>query len=271
MKYVILRDDDTNALTPISCLERLYRPFLDRGLPVNLATIPLVNPQVRLPDGRREQFAPPAAAHLSSPVPIGSNRQLLEYLHGNGGYRIVQHGFHHDYFEFDSHDAAELTRRLDEGTRLLAEAGFAKPSTFVAPYDKLSRTSMRLVAERFKVVSTGWFELERLPIFWWPAYIMRKLFRRPHWQIKETRLLSHPGCLLSYRRPYPQMLDSVRQAIARSELTVLVTHWWEYFRDGRPDEAFISQLHRTAEMLANDPEVRVVTFDDVASKGFALN
>ena len=35
MRYVILRDDDTNALTPVDCLERLYRPFLNRGLPVN--------------------------------------------------------------------------------------------------------------------------------------------------------------------------------------------------------------------------------------------
>src|SRR5881394_914723 len=42
MRYVILRDDDTSALTPVECLERLYRPFLDRGLPVNLATIPKV-------------------------------------------------------------------------------------------------------------------------------------------------------------------------------------------------------------------------------------
>jgi len=60
------------------------------------------------------------------------------------------------------------------------------------------------------------------------------------------------------------MLDSVRRAIATRQLTVLVTHWWEYFPGGRPDEAFISILHRTAEKLANDPDVRVVTFDDVA-------
>ena len=32
MKYVIIRDDDTCALTPIECLETLYRPFLDRSL-----------------------------------------------------------------------------------------------------------------------------------------------------------------------------------------------------------------------------------------------
>jgi hypothetical protein len=34
MHYVILRDDDTCAYTPPACLERLYRPFLERGMPV---------------------------------------------------------------------------------------------------------------------------------------------------------------------------------------------------------------------------------------------
>src|SRR5262245_34983642 len=56
MHYVILRDDDTNALTPRACLERLYRPFLDRGLPVNLATIPDVRCDVRTPDQKLEGF-----------------------------------------------------------------------------------------------------------------------------------------------------------------------------------------------------------------------
>ena len=50
MRTVIIRDDDTNALTPVDCLERLYRPFLVRGLPVNLATIPEVRTDVRLPN-----------------------------------------------------------------------------------------------------------------------------------------------------------------------------------------------------------------------------
>ena len=36
MRHVILRDDDTNALTPPECLEKLYRPFLDRGLPMSV-------------------------------------------------------------------------------------------------------------------------------------------------------------------------------------------------------------------------------------------
>ena len=54
MRYVILRDDDTNALTPVECLEKLYRPFLARGLPVNLATVPEVRMDARTPEGTRE-------------------------------------------------------------------------------------------------------------------------------------------------------------------------------------------------------------------------
>ena len=63
MRYVILRDDDTSALTPVKCLERLYRPFLDRGLPVNLAVIPEVRTTVTCPDGRLEGYL--AAGHPS--------------------------------------------------------------------------------------------------------------------------------------------------------------------------------------------------------------
>src|SRR5205085_11531713 len=55
-RYVVLRDDDTNALTPPECLERLYRPFLDRSLPVNLATIPAVRTDAKRPDGQSEGF-----------------------------------------------------------------------------------------------------------------------------------------------------------------------------------------------------------------------
>ena len=67
MRYVIIRDDDTNALTPVECLERLYRPFLDRGLPVNLATIPEVSLKARMGDGRQEGFLVKGQA-----VPAGS-------------------------------------------------------------------------------------------------------------------------------------------------------------------------------------------------------
>ncbi len=271
MRYVIIRDDDTNALTPVDCLERLYRPFLDRGLPVNLAVIPNVATDTMLPDGKPEGFLLAKNGIKEVTVPIGSNPQLVHYLRDNPGYGIVQHGYRHDYFEFDRIVAAEVPERLEQGTRLLMEAGFARPETFVAPYDKLSRDSLRAVAKRFPVISTGWFELQRLPVSWWPNYFVKKVRHTPHWRVGSTVLLSHPGCLLSCHRDYDSMLDGVIQSVNSRRLTVLVTHWWEYFRDHRADETFIGFLHETAKYLANTPDVKVIRFSDLAGGKVELN
>ena len=271
MRTVILRDDDTNALTPWDCLERLYRPFLERNLPVNLAVIPHVRTDTTMPDGQPEGFLVAKNGDVPPALTIGSNRELADYLRANRGYRIVQHGYHHDYFEFDRPDRSEIDRRLEQGTRRLTETGFPAPKTFVAPYDKLSRASLQAVAEHFPVLSTGWFELRRLPCSWWPQYALKKMLKRPHWRVGRTVLLTHPGCLLSCHRPYRTMLDEIKRAVENRTLTVLVTHWWEYFRNHGPDPAFISVLHQTADYLGNDPNVRVAAFDDLAGGRAPLN
>src|SRR5579862_4021783 len=131
MHYVVLRDDDTNALTPVDCLERLYRPFLDRGLPVNLATIPNVSTTATMPDGRPEGYLGFMTGELPATLAIGDNRELVEYLLANPGFRIVQHGYRHDWFEFDCSDLEEVKRRLMVGDRLLQEAGFPGADAFV--------------------------------------------------------------------------------------------------------------------------------------------
>lgn len=271
MHYVILRDDDTCAFTPRACLERLYRPFLHRGLPVNLAVIPEVRTAVRTPDGRLEGFLTAGNGPAAPLAPVGGNRELVEYLRAEPGYDIVQHGCHHDYLEFGDSNRAGLARRLSEGAGSLLAAGLARPAAFVAPYDRLSRAAFVEVAARFAVISTGWFEAGRMPLPWWPAYALKKLRRRPHWRAGRTALLSHPGCLLSFHRPYADMLASVRRAVESRTLTVLVTHWWEYFRDGAPDEKFIAVLHEVAAWLASRPDIRVVSFRDVAGGGIPLS
>jgi hypothetical protein len=167
--------------------------------------------------------------------------------------------------EFERHDRQEIRRRLDRGTKLLIEAGFPRPRTFVAPYDKFSSDNLAEVVDRFRVVSTGWFESRRMPMAWWPKYLMKKAMRAPHWQIGDTLLLSHPGCLLSCHRPKKTMLETVRKAIRGNQLTVLVTHWWEYFRDQQPDEEFIGQLHETAAYLESEPDIKVISFDDLVN------
>jgi hypothetical protein len=264
MRYVILRDDDTNALTPVECLERLYRPFLDRGLPVNLAVIPDVATDAVTPDGKPEGFLFAKNGAKSRTVAIGQNPRLVEYLLENPGYGIVQHGCHHDPFEFDCESTVEICARLDRGTWLLKEAGLPTPQTFVAPHDKLSRLSYRQVARRFRVLSTGWFELRRLPLTWWPKYLVKKTRNAPHWRVGGTLLLSHPGCLLSCHRNYDTMLTDIISSIHSRRLTVLVTHWWEYFRGGKPDGTFIQFLHETAAYLAKRDDIKVISFADLA-------
>jgi predicted deacetylase len=264
MRYVILRDDDTNALTPVECLEKLYRPFLERGLPVNLAVIPNVRTDLRNRDGEPEGFLFARNKAASTTLPIGSNPELVGYLRKNPCYHIVQHGYDHTLNEFDLTGRDEIRRRLDEGARLLRQAGFPEPQAFVAPYDKLSRLSLVEATRRFRVVSTGWFELCRLPLAWWPRYALKKFSGLRHWRAGRALLLSHPGCLLSYHHERGTMLERVKETVAAGQLTVLVTHWWEYFRNGQPDEPFIRVLHETAAWLEQARDIAVVSFDSLA-------
>jgi hypothetical protein len=258
MHYVILRDDDTCAFTPPACLERLYRPFLDRGMPVNLAAIPEVRTNVRMRDGRLEGYLTAGRGPDVPLAPIGLNRELVEYVRSEPGYHVAQHGCHHDVFEFGSSNRAELARRLDRGARCLSEAGFARPAAFVAPYDRLSRGALVEAAARFDVISAGWFEARSVPLRWGASYALKKLARRRHWRAGRTCLLSHPGCLLSYLRPPGKMLEA-------ASLTVLVVHWWEFFREVTPDDRLIGVLHDVGGWLASRPDVRVVSFGDVAA------
>jgi hypothetical protein len=67
------------------------------------------------------------------------------------------------------------------------------------------------------------------------------------------------------------MLGAIFHNLQTEQLTVLVTHWWEYFRDGRPDEPFIDFLHETADYLATHPHLKVISFEDLATGKYPLN
>ena len=253
------------------CLERLYRPLLDLGLPVNLAVIPNVRTDTKRAGGRPEGFLSVKNSDARLTIPVGENAKLVRYLLDNAGYHVAQHGCHHLRFEFDVKSAAVVSGWLEQGRRLFLEAGFQRPQTFVAPYDKFSRASLGETANQFRVISTGWFELRRLPYSWWPSYSLKRLLQRQHWRVGRAVLLAHPGCLLSRERPRAAIFDKVKECVLRRRLTVLVTHWWEYFTGGQPDEPFIEVLHETGNWLAKQPDVKVISFDDVAQGTVPLN
>jgi Uncharacterized protein conserved in bacteria (DUF2334) len=265
MHYVIIRDDDTCAFTPPEYLERLYRPFLDRHMPVNLAVIPEVRTDVRTPDGRLEGFIAAGRGPSGPVAALTQAPELLKYLNSEPGYHVAQHGCHHDLFEFGTSDRTEIARRLDRGSRMLQEAGIPRPAAFVAPYDRISGAAFVEIAARHRVISTGWFEAKKVPLYWYPSYLVKKLKGEPHWRPNGTYLLSHPGCLFSYQRDTSAMMAAVEKAVLGSKLTVLVQHWWEFFRGGVADEELIGVLHQLAGWLSSRDDVRVVSFEDVAS------
>lgn len=268
MRYVIIRDDDTNATTPPWCLEKLYRPFMDRKLPVNLAVIPEVCTNTRSSKGSYEGFIFGSTAGEKSHVPVGHAQELTQYIQSNPEFHVVQHGLTHESsvesYEFDLEDRDDVVYRLQRGARLLEDAGFPPPQTFVAPHDKLSATALQEVASRYRVLSSGWYEFRRLPLSWRPKYLLNKATGRSHWRTGNTLLLTHPGCLLSHDRPHDTMLKSVTESIGERTLTVLVTHWWEYFPEGQPDDEFIDIFHQTADYLFENSEIAVLSFSDLA-------
>lgn len=267
MKRILIRDDDTNATTPVTCLERLYRPFLDRRMPVNLSVIPEVRTDIIMPNGKLEGFIAPDAIGRHEALCMRADLPVTQYLRENPLYHVAQHGLRHEFvnghFEFDREDRNEIAARLENGGRILREAGFPAPIAFVAPQDKMSRISLQEVVCRFSVVSCGWYERRRLPLKWLPRYAMKKLLGQAHWRIGQTLLLTHPGGLMSRYRPYDGMLAAVRNAIETFDTLVLVTHWWEFFPNGEADDALIDILHQVGDMLAARDDVSVVTFRDL--------
>jgi len=80
---------------------------------------------------------------------LATTKKLVRFLRDKPGFHIVQHGYNHSLFEFDSENAADIGDRIEQGARLLQEAGFQKPKTFVAPYDRFSGASLQATAEKF--------------------------------------------------------------------------------------------------------------------------
>lgn len=271
MKFVILRDDDANATTPPEWISACVGPFVDKGLPVQLAVIPEVDTQIRIVDGSLEGFLTGSMAGTPGVAPISMNTKLVDYIRNQPLLGVVQHGLTHRIldgrFEFDEPDSTKVARWLDRGTRCLLDASFPKPKTFVAPQDTLSRPAFREVVRRFRHYSTGWFQRSRLPIEVWPQWLCSRLSGAPDvWKVGGLTLFSHPGCLLSCNRPVDGMASVIIDRIRAHVCTVVVLHHWEYWRNGVADRVRLDVLGELAEFLEKSREVEVVTFDRAAER-----
>jgi hypothetical protein len=268
MKYVILRDDDVNATTPISHLEPLYRPFLDRGLSVHLAIIPAVQMNILRQDGLRERFLYGPDVGRAVEKPIEDNPQLLDYLRRNSQYIPIVHGFNHSFvngtFEFDCKTPQDIGPRLNQSLYHFESAALGRPDTFVAPQDQFSKAALVEILKRFRVFSTQYLNRHRLPYHHWPKYFYgKRLKSHRHLRLGASTILTHPGCLLSAAKSPVGMLDNIQQSLRDDDVTVIVSHHWEYFfPNGTMNAALVEVLHAFADYLSTAPDVRVIRMSE---------
>jgi hypothetical protein len=254
---------------PTSLLDRLYRPFLDHAMPVTLATIPDVRTDARTADGEIEVFVHGPKRGEPTTAPIGDNAELVAHLRSEPGYHVAMHGCHHEMvngrFEMDRDDRADLAERLERGLARFLEAGLPRPTAFVAPQDQISRTGVEEVMRRFTTLSTGYFDVSRVPRPLLASYLVqKKAMGKAHFRAAHTSFLTHPGCILARGRSAGEMIDAITREIRARRVTVIVSHHSEYFGPDGEDAAMFEALHALPELFAR-LGVRVIALEDAAT------
>ena len=263
-RYVVIRDDDLHAYTPIECLETLYRPFLDRKLTVNLSAIPCVDTTIKLKNGLCEEYLIFKPENTPQEAPISFNTALIHYVQQNP-FHVTQHGYDHSMYEFNSHDQSDLAIRLDKGLAELARAGFKDVGTFIAPQEQLSTEAYKEVSKRFPMISSHWYAWRQLPIAWLPWYVVKKWNNLPHWRVGKTRLVSHDRKLFARNVDFYVALAELKQRLQTHQVIVLPTHWWEFYdrESFKPNRPMIAAYHEMADYLAQRQDVKVVPFSEL--------
>lgn len=262
VRYVILLDDDVNAFTPAEFLEILYRPFFERALPVSIAIIPNISKiSPFTAHGDKDFLVEKSQQEDLYYLPVGSNRTLVNYLLKNLGYEIVQHGNRHEEGEFLHYNRQKLISSIEEGRSCMIEAGFAAPKVFVPPQGKLSKVALEELLKVYELISSTAYEKEQVPYSCWVYYIYKKLMRHEHWKVGDVTLLTTVGdYYFSASYPVDGILEHLKRTIASRRLSVVNSHWWEYFKEGKPNYKLIDALHGFADFLAENPLIKVIVF-----------
>ena len=140
MKYICLRDDDTNYYTKYEELEEAY-DWIWGKLPITLATIPFVHGSeaaIMKFDVEPNKFLLLRNGEYNSLKPIGFNSNLvskLKLLILQGKIEIAQHGVNHRYNErgAEMYGDAVSFYSLRDGREYLEKCFDTKIVTFIPP------------------------------------------------------------------------------------------------------------------------------------------
>ena len=264
MTTVIIRDDDTSFFTPPARLEQLYGRLWERGLPVCLAVIPAQRADVRVdhrPGKPYDPSIPPPYRGLGQEYPITDNRELCAYLNQRAREGLVEiclHGFSHRYMEFVSPDADWIARRLADGRRILQSAFPDAPlHTFIAPYDRISRTALEIVLEHGFDVCTN---TENLAAF--PA--LAHLGPYQGYQLPDgRRVFTCDEYVFTHREDPEVCLQTARRRLQTEPFLIVSNHYWIFYFDWADSSG---PLRGKWDLFLDDllaaPDRRVTTFRD---------
>jgi hypothetical protein len=175
---IIIRDDDVSYFTKPQCLENIYRPLLELGLPINLAVIPIMYTQSYVALRIQDYFA------LNEPVKpvkydkkylmlVGENEDLVDFVKQHN-FEVLQHGLMHEKFqkhstfipEFCINNAVELQRRAELGIKILSKTFGKRPRFFVPPWDVLSKQGYDVTSKLFDGVLLASMALSGRREYW---------------------------------------------------------------------------------------------------------
>lgn len=255
-RYVIIRDDDTNFHTPIECLEKIFAPFWNKNLSINLSVIPRVSSKALSVWGTPEGFLSFAENNTAN-TEIYRNEPLLKYLKNNPLIEVVTHGYDHRLFEFTSNNRNFLIEHLKRGAEYMQRAGL-NPLAFVPPYDEISKEAFNELIKRFKVISLHHWDSNKIPRSARP-----KCYARTHWEWKGVKLLSHDD--LVWKKKSKDLLSSVQAGVKKNSITVITSHWHEFFPDGKENIERLRAWHSVADWLHKE-KITALTFSQLAAK-----
>jgi hypothetical protein len=275
MKYILIRDDDVNFFTSPDVLKEVYGFIFENDIPINFSVIPAVNTAAKTESchfgaGNPEPFLPEDIAGEDKQFPITGNPDLLRFLNAVNKKEFLLHGFEHSgksgKYEFESEDKDVIEDKLIKGIAIFEKAFGVIPETFVAPQDKYSKTAFFGIKSRFKTLSLGWVDSSRIPFSLYCRYVQMKLMHRNYICDGKFLISEHPGCMFSKFTDIHKMSEHLDKYIINHQITVIVTHHWEFFDNGILNRDLLAAFRRRITGLMGKCEF--LTFSKLRGKFF---
>lgn len=286
---LIIRDDDTCALTRVEELEACYGRILPYA-PVCLSVTPFRIPYT-------SEWVPKHLHGSLQPVPLESNTELVSFLKEGcsmGGLDFALHGYHHivtaacrSGAHFDATNLRlagreylygdELERKTRDGKQYLEGLLGCQLQTFVPPGNAISKVGLlALIKQDLNLVGIpglGLGEVNRRPLDIHNAF---NRMRRTAWKLRHGRSRKYPYVLtfkknhkeVDYFTLYPEtdLAELMRQfdfVRAVNGVFVLSTHYYAFAKKIRSGQTIGDALQAFLDHVAKKDGVEYIGYRDL--------